>query len=135
MYFVFCFSFKKVKHRICQFGIWPVRHHESKLNSHHRHLLAMHWPLVRIQKYAFHAAVMVTSPFGIYTIKLWYDNFKDTQTVHHASISVRTVHGYGPVDWITQFVHGIYERDVNCNNMISVHKFSHSAIVRLVCFI
>lgn len=93
----------------------------------------MHLQSVPIQKYAFHAVAMVTLPFGIYTIKRWYDNFKGIQMVHHVLISVQMAIVYGLAVSIIQFVRGICVKDDNCNNMISVHKSFHSDIARLVC--
>lgn len=121
-----------VKHRIYRYGIWRVRHRASKPNWHRPHRHAMHWPSVQIRKCVSRVAVMATLPYGIYTIRHWYDNFKDTPTVHRASILVQTAIVCGPVVWTILYAHGICEKDDNCNNTISVHKSSHLATVQLV---
>lgn len=40
----------------------------------------------------------------------------------------------GRVDWTTLFDHGISEKDDNCSNTTSAHKYFHSDIVQQVKF-
>lgn len=121
-----------VKHQIYRYGIWRVRRHASKPNWHRPHRLATHWPSVQIRKFVSRVAATATLPFGICTIRHWYDNFKDTPTVHRASILVRMAIVCGPVAWTTLYARGICEKDDNCNSTISAHKSSHLATVQLV---
>lgn len=124
-----------VKHRISQFGTWPVLHHALKPNSHQLPPPAMHWPSAPIRRCASRAAAMATSPSGICTIKHWCVNSKVIQTVPRALTSAQMAIACGPVAWTTQCARGIWGRDVNCNNMISLHKSSRLvSVLQVKCY-